>query len=145
MEHRVHQRPTVVLETARAGVDGHASGFVDHGEVWVIEDHVEFYGFGFRLNARAHGRAKHAYMFAVLQPLRGARYVVSDKHGSGTDQLLHARATYLGHPLRKKPIEAKPDIGGTHHKNLSVHAAILGVDDFYASDCCASCVYSCES
>ena len=128
VQQRVDQRAAVarVVGRACAGVDHHAGGLVDHGEVLVLVEDVEREcPPAWRAAARDAARLRSRWprrRAACAWPWRGA----VDAHLAGFDQQLHAGAADLRNGLREIGVQAHAGGGGVGDK---------GADAVFRSPC----------
>ena len=90
-----------------AGVDAHAGGLVDDGEVVVLEDDVERDGFGGGVEGFGPGRAGEDDGLAGCELVLGLGGAAVDEHLAAVDEELHAGAGDLRDGLGEVLVEAE--------------------------------------
>jgi hypothetical protein len=94
MKQRVDQCSPIslVIRSARSGVDHHAGWFVDHCEIIVLVNDVERDLLRNGPQSRARDFAKYFNYFGALQTERGPLWFAIYRHLRLRDELLHPRA-----------------------------------------------------
>ena len=94
MQQGIHQSSAIVIALggARAGVDHHSRGLVDHGEIVVFIDNVEGNVFGDGLQRRALGLAKDGDRFVAMELEGGLGWCIVHQDFAFGDHFLHASA-----------------------------------------------------
>ncbi len=110
---------------AGSGVDHHAGGFVDDGEVFVFEEDVEGDVFGEGVEGRGAGCAFDLDGLAAEEFLLGLGGVAVDADLAGLDEELDAGAGDVGDGVGEILVEAEVGGGGVGGEGADFWGAVL--------------------
>jgi hypothetical protein len=88
----------------------HACRFIDHGEIFIFENDVEWNILGFKPGGRDFGEI-NVYFVTIPQSIRRLRLFLIDENVAAFDQPLQTRARPSLDLVRQKRVESLSGIG----------------------------------